>query len=288
MMGSPVEFVDDSPDSGAVEARRRGWRFSQLTRAVEPLLSGDKLRLAAAICWAASAALCVIASFQTVFTYRFDGTAIHTRGGFTASGRSLDPILSSEHGPRYAIAFFVCAGWFVVLAVVHGRSALGGREGMAARHVAVLGVAGTFLLVGLLSGLGLALESTYSSYNSLAGALSENGDIGVRLHLGGCLWFGLSALACAAAALALTARLRRDIPAAPARDRAVATPPAEPHPPSPATDPEATDAEHVGTPAGGLDDSPEELLAFPRRASIRRARPVHEPDDDVRTPSVER
>jgi hypothetical protein len=286
MMGSPVEFVDDSPDSGAIQARRRGWRFSQLTRAVEPLLRGDKLRLAAASSWAASAALCVIASFQTVFTYRFDGTAIHTRGGFTASGRSLDPILSNEHGPRYAIVFFVCAGWYVVLAGVLGRTALGGRAGVAARHAATIGVAGTFLLVGLLSGLGLTLESTYSSYNSLAGDLSQNGDIGVRLHLGGCLWFGLSAVACAAAALALTVLLRRDIPAAPAREPAAAMPPAEPQTPTPAT--EATDSQHAGTTPGELAESPEELLAFPRRASIRRARPVHEPDEDVRTPSVER
>jgi hypothetical protein len=276
MMDSPVEFVDDPPGGdppggGATPDRREETRQRQLARTVRVLLGRGRLEIAALTGWAAAAVLCLIASFQTVFTYRFDGVAIHTRGGFVASGRSLDPLLSDEHGPRFAIMFVVCAVWFVVLVAVLAQDGLGHPASSVARHAAAIGLAGTFLLVGLLSGLVLWLEATYSSYNSLAGALSQNGDIGVRLHIGPSLWLGLAALACAVAALVLTVLRGREPVAVPAAQlqAADAVSTADRHE-GPGADPSSEP--DVDGPGEG-DEPTEELLPSPRRAAVRRVHP---------------
>lgn len=257
MVGSPVEFLSDPPDGDAIPERRAARGRRQLAQSLQSLLRRGKLEVAATASWAAAAALCIVGSYQTVFTYRFDGVAIHTRGGFDASGRSLDRVLSNEHGPRYAIVLFVCALWFLVLAVVVIRRPTGRATRLAARHAVSLGLAGTFLLVGLLSSLGLGLASMYSSYNGLAGALGAGGGVVVRLHIGACLWFGLAALACAVAGLALTALLP---------SRVGAAPPAKPAAPDPVPD----------APPDESRDSPEDelLVADPRRPHVppRRSR----------------
>lgn len=216
-MGSPVEFVSDGPDGDAIPERRDALGHPPRARSFTALLSRGKIEIAAPASWAAAAALCVTASYQMVFTYRFDGVALHTRGGFDASGRSLDRVLSNEHGPRYAIVLFVCALWFLVLAALLIGKGTGRATGLVTRHAVSVGLAGTFLLVGLLSSIGLGLASTYSSYNGLAGALGEGGGIVVRLHIGACLWLGLAALACAFVGITLTALLQRRMVAASAQ-----------------------------------------------------------------------
>lgn len=258
-MNSAIEFVDGPPSEDPNGERRDSRRQLFAGWAGRALGAGFD-RNAAVVAWLIAAASAVVATFQTVFTYRFDGVGIHTRGGFAASGRSLDPILSSEHGPRYAELFAICAVWFLAVAVLVVVEAKGRLHRLVARHVTAIAGAGTFLLAGSVAALGLDLEATHSSYTNLADDLGGAEHIAFRWHTGACLWWVLGAVATALVALAATSRI---------------PPPSTTEPPEP--DPVLVDTvvpQSAGDPAAskrddlraGALEAPEEELVLRRRA----------------------
>jgi hypothetical protein len=218
MMGSRVEFVDDSVVTEGASAGGR-WRrgYAWFVRRVRRQLDGGVARVAALLSWAAAAVLCIAASIAHVFTYRFDGTAIHTRGGFTASGRSLDPLLNSEHGPRYALLFVVCAVWFAGLGVLLITEGIGRAGRLAVRHLTAVSAAASFLLIGVVGSLALGVQATRSSYQNLDDSLNRAGHIEFQFHVGACLWLGIAAVACAATGLVATLLIASDSALSPAQ-----------------------------------------------------------------------
>ncbi len=186
-----VEFVDDSTPAHAPQP-------------AEPAAAGPDGRraVAAPVAWIAAAVLSVLATFQSIFTYRFTGASITSTGGYDAWGHSLDTQLPGEHGPRYALLLWVCAAAFALLAAAL-RAVFSARVGRwTRRHASAVGLCATTLLVGTLAGVALGIESSFASYRALSATLQDaNG--GVHLTIGVSLWFGLGSLTCAVAALVL-------------------------------------------------------------------------------------
>ncbi len=192
MAGYRVEFVDPEPPPVTRAAEPGRSRVTAVRASVVPVL------------WIAGAALCVLSSFQTIFTYHFTGASIRSRGGFDAWGHALDRQLNGEHGPRVALLLWVCAALFALLAATLLPGKVANRAvRWALRHAAAIGLAAVALLTGTLASVGLGIESSFSSYHALSDTLQDGG--GVDLSIGGCLWLGLASLACAVAALVLRA-----------------------------------------------------------------------------------
>ena len=263
-MNSAVEFIDPPPEDPNPDGRGRR-RYQELVGWARRQLGAGIARNTALLSWLAAAVLTVVATFQTVFTYRFDGTGIHTRGGFAASGRSLDPILSSEHGPRYAELFTVCAAWFAGVALLVVVERKGWVQWLAGRYVTGLAAAGTFLLVGSVAALGLDLEATHSSYSSLAHSLDQD-SLGIvfRWHTGPCLWWVLAALAAAVVGLVATFRVSARPTTPPLWPDAA---PVESAAPAAPADSPATDSAELST---DVSEAPEEELVLRRRAKGSR------------------
>ncbi len=192
MVGIQVEFVDDA---GASEPPRN--RAPRLVGA-RPV----SLALAEPALWIAAAVLSVFATFQTIFTYRFTGDSITSRGGYDAWGHALDAQLNTDHGPRYAVLLWLCATLFALLAAaLLGGGFSAGRAGRWTQaRAGAIGLAVVGLLAGVLAGVALGVESSFSVYRGLAKTLNDTHG-GVELLIGGCIWFGLASLACALGAV---------------------------------------------------------------------------------------
>lgn len=219
MAGYEVEFV------GAEPPLEPSPRPPQAARRPS-LRAADVRRLAVPVLWFGAAALCLLASAQTTFTYRFTGHVITAKGGYDAWGHALDTRLLGEHGPRYAIPLIGCAALCAALGSIlithnpRGRTVLWGL-----RSANLLGVAAAGFLAGTLVALVLTIQSSFASYRAVARSLQVGG---VKVAVGPCLWFGLGGLVCAVGALVVSAVLagRRGV-AAPAMTRpalAAATP----------------------------------------------------------------
>jgi hypothetical protein len=194
MTGYHVEFVDDSGPARAGEV-------TETAPAAVP-----RRALVASSCWLLTAACCVLASFQTVYTYHFTGRNITSRGGYDAWGHALDSALNDSSGPRYAIVLWLCAAVSAVLAATSVRAgSTGGR--WVQRHAAQVGIGVAGVLAGVLASIALDIQAGFGSYRALADSLNDQG--GVDLGIGWCLWFGLAALAGAVAAVAFALRRAR-------------------------------------------------------------------------------
>lgn len=190
MTAYQVEFLDPDPA-----------REAPVTRPALNRLPRSRAVTTAAL-WALSAALCVAAARQTVFSYRFTGRWITSHGGYNAWGHSLDNDVATEHGPRYALLLGLCAMLLAALAVAAARSDPTGRGARwLQRNLVAVGLTAAALLTGTVASIALGIEASFATYRSLAGTLDTGG--GVDLSVGGCLWFGLAALACGIAAVAM-------------------------------------------------------------------------------------
>ena len=186
-----VEFLDSAPIA------RPAWTVRFDRAAAPPAI------WAATGLWAAAAVLALLSTFQTVFTYRFDFSVIHTRGGYNALGYSLDSTLAGDRWPGYAFVLGFCGAVFGVLAATSVRAALGGGEGRLRRYATSVGIAAVSLLFGVLVCIGLALGAVFATYRGLARSLADGRESAVHLSIGACVWLGVASLACALAALVL-------------------------------------------------------------------------------------
>jgi hypothetical protein len=205
----PVEFLDS--DSEPVE--RSAWR-ARFGRAEVPPAA---IWVATGL-WSAAAVLALLSTFQTVFTYRFDFSVIHTRGGYNALGYSLDATLAGDRWPGYAFILGFCSAVFALLAVVSIRAVFGGEQGRLHRYATSVGLAAVSLLIGVLICIGLALSAVFATYRGLARTLADGREGAVHLSIGACLWLGVAALACALAALVLTMLAKPTAPVTPEPD----------------------------------------------------------------------
>jgi hypothetical protein len=190
-----VEFLDPDPAREVAATRPTPNRLPR------------RESVALAALWASSAALCAVASFQTVFSYHFTGTWITSHGGYNAWGHSLDSAVATEHGPRYALLLGLCAVLLATLAVAAARSdptEAGAR--WLQRNLGALGLTAAALLAGTVASIALGIEASFATYRALAGTLDTGG---VDLSVGGCLWFGLAAVACGVGAVVVPFRQNR-------------------------------------------------------------------------------
>jgi len=194
-----VEFVDaeqpslDDPGSAAPAQQQRR----------------PTVRLAAVL-WGAGAALCVVASFQRVYSYKFSGASIQSAGGFDGWGRPVGSTrpaeLLGEHATRYGVALCICAALLGLVAflALRAEQGVGGwsvRLGnRIQRHATVIGISAVAMLAGVLVSVALGVEAAYSTYYALDRALQDPGR-GVLLSVGPCLWLGVAAALCAIAGL---------------------------------------------------------------------------------------
>jgi hypothetical protein len=200
MTGPSVEFLDSEPVERPARVPRFGWRRTTVPPGTAWVAAG---------LWSAAAVLALLSTFQTVFTYRFDFSVIHTRGGYNALGYSLDATLAGDRWPGYAFILGFCSAVFALLAVVSIRALLDGEQSRLHRYATSVGIAAVSLLVGVLICIGLALSAVFATYRGLARTLADGREGAVHLAIGACLWLGVAALACAIAALVLTVLANR-------------------------------------------------------------------------------
>jgi hypothetical protein len=198
MAGLDVEFLDTEP---AEEPGASAETTPAPQSARKPARS---VAWAAIALWGAAAVLGLLSTFQTVFTYRFDFSVIHTRGGYNALGYSLDAALAGDRWPGYAFILGFCATVFALLAVVKARAIVTGAQSPMHRYAAGIGIAAVSLLIGVLICIGLALNAAFATYRGLARTLADGSENAVQLSIGACLWLGVASLVCAVAALLLT------------------------------------------------------------------------------------
>jgi hypothetical protein len=183
MTGPHVEFLDDQPDGPAAAAPRT--YESSSPAALDWLAVGA---------WTVAAALGVAASLSNVFTYRLDFSAVHSRGGYNALGRSLDPSLRNDRGTNYAVILAVGIVAFAALALAVFRDARAGGGTRLGRYAPAAAIGAVALLCGVLASIALGLVSSFASYRSLADTLDQQQANAVQLWIGPCLWFGIAAL----------------------------------------------------------------------------------------------
>ena len=193
MTGPNVEFLDEQPGGPTAGAPATDG---------SPTLTGlDWLAVAG---WAAAAALGVVASLTNVFTYRLDFSAVHSHGGYTATGRSLDPGLRNDRGTDYAMILAVCVVAFALVGLAVFRDGRAGHGTRLGRSATPLGIGAVAMLFGVLATIALGLVSSFASYRTLANTLDAQQAHAVRLAIGPCLWFGIAALLVGIGALVLT------------------------------------------------------------------------------------
>lgn len=190
MTGTDVEFLDEQPSESDSRPPK-----AQGSAAL------DWLAVAG---WAAATALGVVASLTDVFTYRLDFSAVHSRGGYTALGRSLDPTLQNDRGTNYAVILIACVVAFALLGLTVLRDARTEGGTRLGRFAPAAGIGAVALLVGALASIALGLVSSFAGYRTLADTLDQQQAHAVQLWIGPCLWFGIAAFVAAVGALVLT------------------------------------------------------------------------------------
>ena len=205
-----IEFAEPDgrdaarPDIGEVEAAASEPAGRRIVRLVPPLF------------WAAAAGLALIAPFRLIYALRVGQPGNFVRQTLDGWGRfTIRPATNGiiEHGTRYGIVYLVGAGLLGLLVLAGAVAAVGTTPSRWRPVLHGLGIAAGSMLAGVTAALGLDFESLKQTtdaqveqFRQTAPPQAQN-NFQIDLELGGALWFGIAAVACALIAglvLALT------------------------------------------------------------------------------------
>ncbi len=159
--------------------------------------------LVSATLWVVSAVLCVIASFQYLYSAVL-GVAIglHVNGWGTVTQNG---IRSPGHASRFGVVLCVTAALFLVAAGLSWASTRSDRQRLRQTGQA-LALAATAFLAGSLATMGTVIDSAFSSITSQTNSTDElNKKVAesIDLQIGWLVWLGVIAIVCSGIAFAV-------------------------------------------------------------------------------------